>query len=67
MWLQALQEIHQVSLLLISQADLKALIIEIHQLLKIGGNSVVEVRGPRGKTSQNRTFASSDIGALAGN
>ena len=44
--LKRLQEVDQVLRLLPGEAYLEALVIEIHDLLQIGGYSVMEVRRP---------------------
>jgi len=61
-----LQEVDQVQHLLLREANLKALVVKIHYLLKVGCNSVMEVRGTRCQTSQDKTLASADITALSG-
>ena len=65
--LQRLQKVDQVLYLLGGQTYLETLVVEIHDLRKIGRYTVVEVRRPCRKTSQDETLATSNITALSRN
>jgi hypothetical protein len=60
-----LQEVDQVLHRLLREANLETVVIEIHHLLEVGCNSVVEIRGTRCQASQDETLASAYVSALS--
>lgn len=57
--LERLQEVDQVLHLLLRQTNLEALVIEVDDLLQIARDAVVEARGTRRQSSQDKALAPS--------
>ena len=52
---------------MMSQAHAETNIIKLHGFLRGCGRAVVEIRGPRGQTAENRAFELPDISPFPGN
>src|SRR5688572_13416718 len=62
---QYTQEIHQVDLLLLREANVEPAVIEIHELAQRGSRAIRKIRGSRSETAKLLNHDCADIFALA--
>ena len=62
-----IEEVDEVVLLLVGEADAEALIIEVHHVLQPCSRAIVEVGSASGQSPQDRSFDFADVGTVPGN